>query len=124
MTIASARSALSVGRDAVLPAAVGFAAFAVGLSGIRRRHGGLGTLGRVAFWWFVASPFLSARFLYGAPFALAVEWLLIMSLLGVGMIRARVLPVPAVAMFTMSPLVAIAVAFAMSVLHLDAGDGS
>ena len=101
--------------------AAGFAALAVGLWGIRRRHGGLGKLGRVAFWWFVISPALAAPGMYAAPMILAVEWLLIMSLLGVGMIRARVLPTPAVVLFTMSPLVAIAVVVAMSAAGLDAG---
>lgn len=101
--------------------AAGFAAFAMGLWGIRRRHGGLGTLGRVAFWWFVASPVVAAPFLYFAALVLAAELLLIMSLLGLGMIRARVLPVPAVALFTLSPiflLVAIGVSLAAGI---DAG---
>ena len=101
--------------------ASGFASFALGLWGLRRRHGGLGTIGRVAFWWFVASPFLAAPFLWAAPLVLAVEWLLIMSVIGLGMMRARVLPIPAVILFTMSPLAAILVVGVMSAAHLDAG---
>jgi hypothetical protein len=89
--------------------AFGLAAFAFGLWGIRLRHGGLGLIGRVAFWWFVASPLLAAPFGWGAGAALAGEWLLIMVLLGVGMIRARVLPVPAVVLFTLSPVVSVVI---------------
>jgi hypothetical protein len=98
----------------------GIAALVVGLWGLRRRHGGLGTIGRVAFWWFVASPFLAAPFAYGAAFALGVQWLAIMVLLGVGMIRARVLPIPAVVLFALSPLVAIVISLATPAL-VDSG---
>jgi len=101
--------------------AAGFAAFATGLWGIRRRHGGLGAVGRVAFWWFLAAPFIAAPFLYASPLVLAIEWLLIMSLLGVGMLRARVLPPPAVMLFTMSPLFALGVVTVMLLAGLDAG---
>ncbi|MEY2432397.1 MAG: hypothetical protein QOC92_2122 [Acidimicrobiaceae bacterium] len=99
----------------------GFVAFAIGMWGIRRRHGGLGRLGRVAFWWFLAAPFIATPALYAGPLVLAVEWLLIMTLLGVGMIRARVLPIPAVVLFTMSPLFALTVVAAMVIAGLDAG---
>jgi len=99
----------------------GFPALGVGLWGLRRRHGGLGTAGRIAFWWFVLSPVLAAPFLYAAPLVLAGEWLLIMSLLGIAMLRARVLPAPAVALFTMSPGLALVVILGMSAAHLDAG---
>ena len=98
----------------------GLVAFAVGLWGLRRRHGGLGRLGRVAFWWFIASPVLALPGGYGAFFVLGMEWLLIMSLIGVGMIRARVLPTPAVALFTMSPLGSLAAAAAMTAAGADA----
>jgi hypothetical protein len=99
----------------------GFPALAVGLWGLRRRHGGLGAAGRVAFWWFVVSPVLAAPFLYAAPLVLAGEWLLIMSLLGISMLRAKVMPAPAVALFTMSPGLALVVILGMSAAHLDAG---
>ena len=98
-----------------------FAAFASAMWGIRRRHGGLGNLGRAAFWWFVLSPVVAAPAMYAAPLVLAAEWLLIMSMLGIGMIRARVLPTPAVVLFTMSPLVAIGVILGMTAAGLDAG---
>jgi hypothetical protein len=99
----------------------GFAALAVGLWGLRRRHGGLGKLGRVAFWWFILAPVLSIPALYAAPIALAIQWLLIMSILGVGMLRAHVLPSAAVVMFTMSPVFAIGVVSVMLLIGLDAG---
>lgn len=102
----------------------GFAAFAVGMWGLRRRHGGLGRVGRVAFWWFMAAPLLSLAGGYGALLFLIVQWLLIMSLIGVGMIRARVLPVPAVVLFTMSPLVALAIAGGTTLAGIDAAEFS
>jgi hypothetical protein len=101
----------------------GFLALAVGLWGIRRRHGGLGVVGRVAFWGFVAAPFIAAPFVYFGPFVWAAELLLIMSLLGLGMIRARVLPVPAVALFTLSPIFMLAVIGVCIAAGLDAGPG-
>lgn len=101
--------------------AAGFAAFAVGLWGIRRRHGGLGTLGRVAFWWFVASPVIATPGMYAAPLILVMEWLLIMSLLGVGMLRAGLLPRAPLWLFTVWPPMAIAVVLGMSAVDLDAG---
>jgi hypothetical protein len=104
--------------------AAGVAAFAAGLWGLRRRHGGLGKLGRLAFWWFVASPLLALPAGYGALLALAIEWLLIMSLLGVGMLRARVLPAPAVALATVSPLLALAVTGGATLVGIDAGEFS
>ncbi|HVM08871.1 MAG TPA: hypothetical protein VM345_10425 [Acidimicrobiales bacterium] len=100
----------------------GFAAFAVGLWGLRRRHGGLGRVGRVAFWWFVLSPGLALPAGYGALVVLVAEWLLIMSLLGVGMIRARVLPAAAVGLFTMSPVVALAIAGGATIAGIDAAE--
>ena len=100
--------------------ALALLSFAVGLWGLRKRHGGLGRLGRVAFWWFVASPVLALPGGYGALAVLLIEWLLIMSLLGVGMIRARVLPTPAVALFTMSPLASLAAALALTAAGVDA----
>ena len=99
----------------------GFLAFPLGLWGIRQRHGGLGMVGRVAFWGFVAAPFIAAPFVYFGPLVWAAEMLLITSLLGLGMTRARILPVPAVALFTLSPifmLVVIGVSFAAG---FDAG---
>ena len=71
--------------------------------GIRRRHGGLGGWGRAAFWLFVASPFIAAPFAWGAGYAFAAVQLVVLTLLGIGMIRARILPVPAVALFTLAP---------------------
>jgi hypothetical protein len=99
----------------------GFVAFAVGLWGIRRRHGGLGMIGRVGFWGFVAAPFIAAPFLYFAPLVLAAQLLLIMSLLGLGMIHARILPVPAVVLFTLSPVFMLVVIGASIAAGIDAG---
>jgi hypothetical protein len=104
---------------AVATILAGFVAFFVGLWGIRRRHGGLGRIGQIAFWWFIISPLLAAPAMYGAGGVLAVEWLLIMSLVGVGVLRAAILPRSAVVLFTMSPLVAVAIALGMSVAGVN-----
>jgi len=98
----------------------GFAAFAFALWGVRRRHGGLAGWGRAAFWLFVASPFIAFPFGWGAGGALVVVQLLVVTLLGIGMIRARVLPVPAVALFTLAPAATVAVAALLTVMGLDA----
>lgn len=106
---------------ALVTLTAGIAAFVYALWGLRRRHGGLGRLGQVTFWWFVASPFIAAPFLWGAPFALAVQWLFISGLLGSAMLSARILPRPAVAMFTVWPVAMPFVVLAMSAAGYDIG---
>ena len=51
---------------------------------------------------------------------MGVVQLLVVTLLGIGMIRARVLPVPAVALFTLAPAATVAVAALLTVMGLDA----
>jgi len=105
---------------AVMLLVAAFAAFAFALRGVRKRHGGLGGWGRAAFWLFVASPLIAAPFSWGAGGALAVVQLLVVTLLGVGMIRARVLPVAAVALFTLAPAATVAAAALLTAVGLDA----
>ena len=85
-----------------------FFTFCFAVWGIRRRHGGLGRAGRIAFWLFIAAPFVAAPFTWVAPIAWAVQMLIILTLLGVSMLNARVLPRAAVALFAFTPLVALA----------------
>lgn len=86
---------------------VGFVGFAAALWGVRTRHGGLGGWGRAAFWLFVAAPFLSAPFSWAAGFAW-IGWLLVVvTLMGIGMIRARILPVGATWLFALAPVVSL-----------------
>lgn len=107
---------------AVAMIVAGFALFAVALWGLRRRHGGLGSIGRIAFWWFVLSPLLALPGGYAAGWILLAEWLLILSVLGVGMIRAGILPTPAVVLSTITPFAAVTVALALSVAGIDLGN--
>lgn len=101
--------------------ALAFAAFCIALWGIRRRHGGLGRSGRIAFWLFVAAPFTSAPFLYAAPLVWAFEMLIVIALLGSAMLDAAVLPRIPVAMFTFTPFLALVIIPGMSAIGLDAG---
>lgn len=89
---------------AVVVLLAGFAMFVVALWGLRQRHGGLGGWGRAGFWLFVASPVISIPFTYMAivPFVLVMT--IVVFVLGVGMMRARVLPQVPVALFTLVPL--------------------
>jgi len=86
---------------------LGFVGFAVALWGVRKRHGGLGGWGRAAFWLFVAAPFLSVPFGYGMGFAWIGFLLVVVTLVGIGMIRARILPAGAAWLFTLAPAMSI-----------------
>ena len=77
---------------AVVLLGAAFAAFAFAVWGMRKRHGGLGRWGRAAFWLFIASPFIAAPFSWGAGAAFLAVQLVVVTLLGIGMIRARILP--------------------------------
>ena len=76
-----------------------FAVFAFALLGLRRRHGGLGGWGRA-----VASPFLSAPFAWMAGVAFVLVQAAVTVMLGIAMLRARVLPAVAVALFALAPV--------------------
>lgn len=93
---------------------VAFASFALAVWGMRKRHGGLGRWGRAAFWLFIASPFIAAPFIWQAGAAFLAVQLVVVTLLGIGMIRARILPVVAVGFFTLAPAVTLLTAIAIS----------
>lgn len=99
---------------AVLLLVGAFAAFAFAVWGMRKRHGGLGRWGRAAFWLFVASPFIAAPFGWGAGAAFLAVQLVVVTLLGIGMIRARILPGLAVGLFTFAPAATLVTATAIS----------
>ena len=84
---------------------VAFPLLAFALWGLRARHGGLGAYGRAALWIFVLSPFVSIPFTWYAVFVFAPLQMIVIALLGLGMLQAHVLPAPAVAMFTLAPVV-------------------
>ena len=101
--------------------AAGFGAFAFAVWGLRRRHGGLGRWGRSAFWLFVASPFIAAPFAWGAGVAFLCVQLVVLTLLGIGMIRARILPALGVGLFTFTPAATLLAAAAISTGSRDTG---
>ena len=105
---------------AVLLLVAAFGAFAVAMWGVRKRHGGLGAWGRAALWLFVASPVIALPFGWGAGAAFAIVQLAVVALLGIGMIRARILPVPAVGLFTLAPAVTIVMAATLTAAGVDA----
>jgi hypothetical protein len=78
-------------------AAVGM--FVLALVGLRARHGGLGTLGRVAFWLAVLAVPIALPFSWAGLVVLAVELGVVVALYGIAMLRAAILPRVAVSLF-------------------------
>lgn len=103
---------------ALLVAALGACFF--GLWGLRARHGGLGRLGRVAFWLTVASPAIAAPFSWGAGVALLFVLGAVMVLVSVAMLRAGVLPPVPVAFLAVAPLASMAIAATLTAAGRDA----
>ena len=96
-SIAHSRQPLSA-FSAVL-AIAGAGAVAVALVGLRKRHGGLGLIGRVAFWLAVGAVPLALPWGYAGIVVLAIEIGVIVLLYGVAMLRAGILPRGAVGVF-------------------------
>lgn len=99
---------------AVVLLGTAFAAFAFAVWGMRKRHGGLGRWGRASFWLFIASPFIAAPFTWEAGAAFLAVQLVVVTLLGIGMIRAGILPRLAVGFFTFAPAATLLTAIAVS----------
>jgi hypothetical protein len=95
------------------------AAFVYGLIGLRARHGGLGMLGRIAFWLGVVAIPVALPFAYFGIVVLAVEVGLIFVLLGVGMLRAQILPRLPVALFAFTQPAWVLVWFALEATGVD-----
>ena len=85
----------------VLP--LGLCAFLIGLLGLRARHRGLGRLGTAAFVTVVAAPFIAAPFGWGAGLVAVLVLGVAVILLGIGMLRAGVLPVVPLVLFVAGP---------------------
>lgn len=95
------------------------ATFVFGLWGLRVRHGGLGRMGRVAFWLTIASPFISAPFGWGAGAAWLVVMSVVLVLVSIGMLRAQVLPVVPIVLFVVGPLGMLVLGFGMTAAGAD-----
>lgn len=86
----------------VVASLIAVAAFVFALVGLRRRHGGLGIVGRVAFWLAIVAFPAAMPFGYAGFVVLAVELGVVVMLYGVAMLRAGILPWPALVMFAFS----------------------
>ena len=95
--------------------------FVIGLWGLRVRHGGLGRMGRIAFWLTVASPFIAAPFAWGAGAAWLAVMSIVLVLVSVGMLRAQVLPVVPILLFVVGPIGFLALGLGITALGGDAG---
>lgn len=103
IAVASASNSTQPGSAAgVLACLVASALFFYALYGLRVRHGGLGTLGRVAFWMAVLAVPFSSLFSWEGMVVLAVLLGVVVALFGIAMLRASILPRAAVALFAFS----------------------
>jgi hypothetical protein len=107
---------------AVLFEVFAFPAVVVGILGLRARHGGLGLLGRVGFWAFVAGPVFSIAMPWAGIVITGGLWAGSFALLGTAMLRAGVLPRPPVILFGFSAVVSIVIATALTGAGNDVGE--
>jgi hypothetical protein len=108
---------------AVLFEVMAFPAVIVGVLGLRARHGGLGLLGRVGFWAFVAGPVFSIGIPWAGIVITGGLWAVAFTCLGAAMLRAGVLPRPAIALFGFSAAASVLVAALVTMAGRDFGDG-
>lgn len=108
---------------AVLFEAFALPAVAVGILGLRARHGGLGLLGRVGFWAFVVGPVFSVAIPWSGIVITGGLWALAFALLGFAMLRVGVLPRAPVILFGFSAVASILVASVVTAAGGDFGDG-
>lgn len=104
----------------VAMALAAIAALVVALAGLRKRHGGLGVLGRIAFWLAIAACPVALPFGWSGIVVLAVELGVVVMLYGIAMLRAGILPWPAVVLFAFSWPLWAPIAFAITQLGDDA----
>jgi hypothetical protein len=78
------------------------AMFVFALVGLRVRHGGLGLVGRIAFWLAMLAVPVAMPFGYAGIVVLAVELGVVVSLYGIAMLRAAILPPVPVSLFAFS----------------------
>ena len=96
------------------------ALFVFALVGLRYRHGGLGLLGRIAFWLAIVAFPAAMPFGYAGFVVLAVEFGVVVLLYGVAMLRAGILPRPAVALFAFTWPAWAPIAYLITALDDDA----
>jgi hypothetical protein len=92
---------------------LGLCAFLIGLLGLRARHRGLGRLGTAAFVTVLAAPFIAVPFGWGAGLAAVLVLDVAVILLGIGMLRAGVLPVAPLVLFVAGPVLMFLITFVL-----------
>lgn len=91
-----------VSSGLILPLAL--IAFLIALLGLRARHRGLGRMGTAALVVVLATPFIAAPFGWGAGGVALLVLGAAVVLLGIGMLRAGVLPVVPLVLFVTGPV--------------------
>ena len=99
---------------------LGLCTFLFSLIGLRSRHRGLGRFGTAALVVVLVTPFAAAPFGWGAGYVALLLLALAVTLLGVGMLRAGVLPVAPLVGVIAGPIVFIATA---AVAHVTDSTG-
>ena len=98
--VANASNSTQPGSGVGVAACVAAAAmFVYALIGLRSRHGGLGTIGRFAFWLAILAVPISMPFSWAGMVVLAVLLGVVVALYGIAMLRAAIMPRTAVALF-------------------------
>lgn len=98
--VADAANATQPGSGLGVAAALAATAmFVFALVGLRARHGGLGVLGRVAFWIAILAVPIALPFSWSGMVVLAVALGVVVALYGIAMLRAAILPPVPVALF-------------------------
>jgi hypothetical protein len=90
---------------------LGLCAFLIGLLGLRARHCGLGRLGTAALATVVAAPFIAIPFGWGAGLVAMLVLGVAVMLLGIGMLRAGVLPVAPLVLLIAGPALMMLITF-------------
>ena len=106
---------------AVIAEVLALPALLVGIVGLKRRHGGLGLLGRLSTYAMFAAVPLAVVMPWMAIAFIGPLWTLAFAFLGVAMLRAALLPRLPVILFGFSAIVTIAAAAVVTALGGDAG---
>lgn len=103
IAVAAASNSTQPGSGIGVVASLAAAAlFVFALVGLRARHGGLGTLGRIAFWLAIIAVPFSSLFSWDGMVVLAVLLGVVVALFGTAMLRAAILPRAAAGIFAFS----------------------
>ena len=121
IAVSSASNSTQPGLGAGVVASLTAASmFVYALVGLRARHGGLGTLGRVGFWLALLAVPFSSLFSWEGMVVLAVLLGIVVGLLGIAMLRAGIMPRLAVGLFAFSWPVWAPIAWLVTVAGDDA----